>query len=93
MDLSKRAILDIRALPCQALSDEEIVGDTEHSEVACNEDQKAAIDYLDQAQIVMYFNRGSFLPEVFESQPVMKQSVLKKVKFNNKEPNQFLSFI
>ena len=47
MDLSKRAILDLRALPCQALSDVEIEGDGHHSHVSCNEDKDAAIEYLE----------------------------------------------
>ena len=52
-----RAIgLDVKAVPC--------------STQECNNDKQKAIDYLSNASIVVYYNRGDFQAAKFEKPPI-----------------------
>ena len=52
----KAITLDVKAIPCSAQG--------------CNNDKQKAIDYLSNASIVVYYNRGNFEASKFEKPPI-----------------------
>ena len=49
-------VLDVKAIPCRAQE--------------CNNEKQKAIDYLNNASIVVYYNRGDFKAAKFEKPPI-----------------------
>ena len=49
-------VLDVKAVPCRAQD--------------CNNDKQKAIDYLKNASVVVYYNRGDFQAANFEKPPI-----------------------
>jgi len=50
----------------------------------CNFDLQKTIEYIANPNMVIYYNKGRFAPEIYDGEPVERSSKLKKIKINEK---------
>ena len=65
--------IDIRAIPCASKP-------ASDRGIACNEDKQKAMKYLDDANLIMFYNRGEFRSAEFSQTPIAKTTNRHSIK-------------
>ena len=73
MSDANHSVIDVIATPCGA--GEKILGaENDNINEDCNWDKKVATDYLNDFNVVTYYNLGRFAPKIFEGLPIERKS-------------------
>ena len=77
---SNHSVIDFVAAPC-GLSETVLGGKQNNIRDDCNWNKEAAIEYIGDFNIVMYYNLGRFQPEIVGGdEPIVRSSVIFKTR-------------
>ena len=79
MSDANHSVIDVIATPCGA--GEKILGaENDNIRDDCNWDREVAIDYINDFNVVTYYNTGRFSPKIFGSLPMEKKSKVHQMR-------------
>ena len=89
---ANHSVIDISVVPC-GLSDTVLGGTDSNIRDDCNWDRAAAIEYIGDFNLVCYFNKGRFISNEYQDEPVERRSYIHKIRPDQNRPNWYKTFV